>query len=603
VWARAGRQWRNDDISPEVPQRGAINNNQRAPRYVFAKRPDSEVVSNTAGIKKMVGQTEDDVVGDVFRKNQDPDLDPFFVSQQSRRKPTYFTTRTVADGSAPDAPPFGYAYPRGFPIRMDADTFAAAHSLKNPAWRIRDADKTPGTTSVYPFPMQMMVKDAPFDQVGELLLVPMWGPVVELDSGSIKTVWTLAEILSGCAPEYPVDNGGNATTDDGIYLNRLRLDARTGDGQAEMTGIDPATGTVPDPRALYRWRLPAGVSLFDAFVCDGPGAWPPRRDAYSNTDGFIVQLDPFNAVPIDIETSSPRNGGGGFAPGLPISSTLATETTPADPTAVRGAEAVRGMININTAPIEVMRALPQFCWMIHPDVVLPDDVLEAGRVRVPEAVVQYRDRLQDPTNYLPSYGDRGIVNGFLPGLRVGRGMASAGELLLLRRSSTQKPLALLGTPDPNVATESSYQIDYAAGDVWGFPRYVWPQRSTTPAADARLSTEVNGPTIIPTLNPRNPVLVGPNGTLFGVGDNVAGDAEEANLLFSGVSNLVTTRSDVFTVYIRVRTFGQNPVTGLWDATDPDQIVEDSRYVMQVDRSDVRSPFDRPRIVFIQKVDG
>ena len=31
------------------------------------------------------------------------------------------------------------------------------------------------------------------------------------------------------------------------------------------------------------------------------------------------------------------------------------------------------------------------------------------------------------------------------------------------------------------------------------------------------------------------------------GDRVAGDAEEQSLLFSGISNIVTTRSDVFTV--------------------------------------------------------
>lgn len=73
------------------------------------------------------------------------------------------------------------------------------------------------------------------------------------------------------------------------------------------------------------------------------------------------------------------------------------------------------------------------------------------------------------------------------------------------------------------------------------------------------------------------------------------------MLFSGISNLVTTRSDVFTVYLRVRTFRPNPITGIWDATDPEHIVEDSRYVMQVDRSGVRSPSDKPKIVFFEKV--
>ena len=81
----------------------------------------------------------------------------------------------------------------------------------------------------------------------------------------------------------------------------------------------------------------------------------------------------------------------------------------------------------------------------------------------------------------------------------------------------------------------------------------------------------------------------------------AGDSEEANLLFAGMSNLITTRSDVFTVYFKIRSFKQNPVTGRWDATDPEYIVDDSRYVMLVDRSEVNSPHDKPRIVYLEKL--
>jgi hypothetical protein len=85
------------------------------------------------------------------------------------------------------------------------------------------------------------------------------------------------------------------------------------------------------------------------------------------------------------------------------------------------------------------------------------------------------------------------------------------------------------------------------------------------------------------------------------GDRVAGDAEEQSLLFSGISNLVTTRSDVFTVHLRVRTFRRNPETGVWDATDRSQIVDDSRYVMLVDRSEVDHPGDKPRIMLMQRI--
>ena len=86
-----------------------------------------------------------------------------------------------------------------------------------------------------------------------------------------------------------------------------------------------------------------------------------------------------------------------------------------------------------------------------------------------------------------------------------------------------------------------------------------------------------------------------------VGDGVSGDAEEKNLLQAGISNLIGTTSDIFTVHFRVRTFKRNPITGIWDATDLDYIVDDSRYVMLVDRSNVETPADKPRILYFEKL--
>ncbi|MCH2135767.1 MAG: hypothetical protein MK101_04190 [Phycisphaerales bacterium] len=85
------------------------------------------------------------------------------------------------------------------------------------------------------------------------------------------------------------------------------------------------------------------------------------------------------------------------------------------------------------------------------------------------------------------------------------------------------------------------------------------------------------------------------------GDRVAGDKEESALLFSGISNLITTRSDVFTVHLRVRTFKQDPETGVWDATDKANIVDDARYVMVIDRSSVDSPGDQPDILMMERI--
>jgi hypothetical protein len=86
-----------------------------------------------------------------------------------------------------------------------------------------------------------------------------------------------------------------------------------------------------------------------------------------------------------------------------------------------------------------------------------------------------------------------------------------------------------------------------------------------------------------------------------IGDGISGDAEEINLLQSGMSNLISTTSDMFTVHLRIRTFRRNSITGIWNATDPDFIIDDSRYVMLVDRSNVNTPADKPRILYFEKL--
>ena len=73
------------------------------------------------------------------------------------------------------------------------------------------------------------------------------------------------------------------------------------------------------------------------------------------------------------------------------------------------------------------------------------------------------------------------------------------------------------------------------------------------------------------------------------------------MLFKGISNMVSTRSDVFTVWVRIRTIRQDPLTGKWNGTDPESIVDDSRYMMTVDRSGVDAPGQKPRILSFVKV--
>jgi hypothetical protein len=246
--------------------------------------------------------------------------------------------------------------------------------------------------------------------------------------------------------------------------------------------------------------------------------------------------------------------------------------------------------------------------------------------------VQYRDRLGmlfDLSDTLPAYGDRGrrildlmgleVAPGFRVGLRSERGFASVAELLLLERAGRMGKYRE-GAPgsyqlkydpaiiDPvtvrdNILYNSSFRTDYprvtersqfvadAAGPLPPDP-YLFPYEETPGQwvpNSARVSVDVvdsGVPNAGGVPNPR---------------DIVAEDLEEANLLFAGASNLLTTRSDVFTVYFRIRSFRQNPVTGVWDATDPEAIVEENRYVMLVDRSEVNRPSDRAKILYLEQL--
>jgi hypothetical protein len=161
------------------------------------------------------------------------------------------------------------------------------------------------------------------------------------------------------------------------------------------------------------------------------------------------------------------------------------------------------------------------------------------------------------------------------GLRPERGIASLGELALLTVEPVTQP------PGFNVNRyKRSWRVDMAGNNPFDIV-------SGTPLISSRASIDV-----VDGNDPATNVL-GP--------DKVAQDAEEEHLLLSGLSNVLSTRSDVFTVYFRIRSFKQNPVTGTWDATNPEMIVDDSRYVMLVDRAEVDHPNEKPTIVYLEKL--
>ncbi|MCH7491908.1 MAG: hypothetical protein IID05_14590 [Gemmatimonadetes bacterium] len=386
-----------------------------------------------------------------------------------------------------------------------------------------------------PFAMQMLQKDGEFEQVGELLNVWLFGHEIETTPTGdyVRTTSTFSEWMW----EELFESGrGYLESDERRGVNRLRgtpVDNGTLRTGAIMGGGDP--NLVNDLLHAYP-AIPATSRVLEAFVCDGHGA---NLLTDINGDSVIDQRD--------AELRRPKNANG-----------FTNRMTP-------------GLININTATPEVMWSLPHMARLVG---LGPTDLMtgEQGpvfftpRVHVAEAVVGYRDRIgaTGPVGLLPEFVPRYANRA--TGLRVDRGFASIGEMLLL----THEP--------PNAPTDpKSWRIDFAAVNPF----------NETPVQSTRLSTDV--------------VPFDPTAGFPLIPDEVAGDSEEANLLFAGMSNMITTRSDVFTVYFKIRSFTQNPVTGRWDATDPEHIVDDSRYVMLVDRSEVNVPSDKPKIVYLEKL--
>lgn len=448
--------------------------------------------------------------GNLFRADSSPDL-PWFT-----HKAKYFES-AIANQSNDLV-----RKPTTFNLRYGESSFLDRDNDGNPTGF--DLDDWYPDTGMYwnEHSIQMLLRNRDFDRIGELSQVWLWGPELDVTNKAIPiTVATFSEIVSGDHPDYPP----SLIKPTSALVNRLWLGPTDIAGQ----GNDVLDKRFYDGGATP--TLDAAARLFDAFVCDDGGLYP---DIDGN--GLV------SAAELEASRYRLANGYSG--------------------------KPVQGLINVNSATPEVMRAMPHMYRLAH-EVNTPDD---NPRVRLPEAIVAYRDKSgpkEGATNtFEPGYGDRGESGGFDEKIRPERGIASIGEIEYMSLQPTSASLSPLA--------RRSWSSGFA-GD----------QPFPNAAQSARVSTD--------TLDRYDIV----NNAM--APDYIVGDVEEQRLLFTGISNLVTTRSDTFTVYFKVRTFRQDPVSGLWDATKRENIVDESRYMMVVDRSEVNRPTDRPKILLFEKL--
>ena len=619
TWCRSSRIWAWDvdgwDNAAQPIASRAIMAFERSPRYVFSMatepvRPTRqwEGVSNNGARQTGAGGYK----GDCWKLGQDPDGDGSgqnrwsdftfmdMFGRQMRGKPVFFTNLVVTNpggnevisslGAAPMPflPKLGLTAAPGDVFPQDCHGIAEINGSQF-EWMIGNKGCQPSDWQrfkqlVMPqVPFQMTQRDQDFDQIGEVLDVFLWGHVFEGWGGNPTTVRTFGEIMM----VDDVDDEFYPGT--GVMANRLWIRAPgelgTDDPGALVVGSRfDATSTTNPPapaggHSPWQAALPLGVGILDGLTIDGPG----RNSFDRNVNGNVA--DAFDNARAEERTY-------GLAGGF-------------------GNRATPGLININTAMPEVMQTLPMLTRLSKTQQGSAPyshfvDMIRFYRDRVPAQNQLYGAPTPFNRSLLPTYSDRGLTTPqfnaaglgstigtttprFFPSMRGDRGFASIGELLLLNRLPDDAiPNGLRASYTSRWLGYDPY-ADYAAG---GFGDYIVGYSWSTDRTNGR-----------PRQLPADIYLgITPNAIAVPSKqhDEPLGDAEDMNLLVKGISNLVTTRSDVFTVYLRVRQVKQNDTNGIWDGTNREQVVDDARYVLCVDRSNVDSPDDQPRIVYFQK---
>lgn len=299
---------------------------------------------------------------------------------------------------------------------------------------------------------------------------------------------------------------------------------------------------------------------------------------------------------------------------------------------------VTGRININTAPLAVLRALPM---------LTPDDVgfmgsatggpfnLNIDNWDIAATLAAYRDKTVVPTRYttgipavlrLPNFRDdnsfdptvtAAITGGGVPfptllsqpavlgreyatgiaGIREEAGFSSAGEILGIKTlPGTYRYNG--GVLNLTASQAGDISIDRLAGQNAG-------QFSDRSDPKANYLGWSNGRRIFGVTNDyvHNAAYVAPTAgqqPLPFVAGTLPDQAPMRDALANAVLNSITVRSDVFCVWFVVQGYQASDAEGL-GPDDPMVPTVRRRYVMVVDRSSVVSKGEKPRILLFEEV--
>jgi len=396
-----------------------------------------------------------------------------------------------------------------------------------------------------------------------------------------------------------------------------------------------------DPEGAVLGDKVADVAAF------GPGSWRTvseqlgsdeeiYRDSASNgtINPYLGVLDPTRFM-LYSQTAGPQpasaigmlgpvSTGGAFA-GLPETLALPLALRVPDcfgalwtPDWRGGSRLVQGTMNINTATQRALRMLP----LVDPYAPIGSLQPQSDQRNAPSAspapldwrvplILAYRDRVgtatstdvpADPAKITGLFGTDSstlrYVDGsvepdsFDGGVSLSRGFATAAELAILGRWNTG-----VNSGDPAL-TGYGTNNSFLEFGIAGIASDASPE-----ALDVRLESSM------PTVGAERPTPLAGGSLATYDGDR---DPEERLALYRAVSNIVTSRSDVFTAYFKVRAYSPADIEAVAiEEPATDQQIDDyleqlrpqfeARYLAVYDRSTVRTPLDRPRVLLFVRL--
>jgi len=377
------------------------------------------------------------------------------------------------------------------------------------------------------------------------------------------------------------------------------------------SGINP---DLPDPGLPARWTtLAEAMSMVMGYDTGTPDPIDPLRlfrplppgpggESLTILDRGHLRLDGFVSY-FDSDTDliySPLYSGGDDTPlalGSPMAYGVLDAFTAITPGLDSYTKAQPGTININTAPLTVMRALP----MLSP----PSDILPTSTPRPwwwwPTG--SSLNNTADIAVSLLSFRDKMVVN-----LRASAAIASGLEYIAFSDFDSSplppdNPTLLNGRSARSEIVGVREQPGFQSfGELLGV-RYRTDPAGTFLAPGLPVSTDflgVNGTGVVVNDSRAgvDSVLHKDGGAFFA--DEIGNEYDEQLSLVNAVAGSTSTRSDYYAVWFVMHGYRESDVTALTDAQPLVPSIA-RRFVVVYDRTNVTKRGDKPRVVLFKEV--